>query len=74
MSQVFCFPPTLGQLPGLVIPVSLEKWIVWGSVANGGEGRGARWFKKVSGILGRGFVNTEKEEVVWFVFSRYNKY
>lgn len=30
------------------------------------EGRGARWLKKVTGTLGNGFVNTEKEEVVCF--------
>lgn len=31
------------------------------------EGRGAHWFKKVNGVLGSGFVNTEKEEVVCFL-------
>lgn len=35
------------------------------------EGRGEHWFKKVNGVLGSGFVNTEKEEVV--CLSRCNK-
>lgn len=46
------FPLALGQLPGSVHM----------------EGRGAHGFKKVSGVLGSGFVNTEEEEVVWVFF------
>lgn len=54
-----------GQLPGLVITGFFGKMGNLGLLLQM-EGRGAHWFEKVNGILGSGFVNTKKEEVVFF--------
>lgn len=77
LSDPPCAPPhlTTDQRVGVSSWVLSERsvlpsgpWAASRLCSHGGEGRGAHGFKKVSGVLGSGFVNTEEEEVVWVFF------